>query len=139
MSTAASTNVATAAVAPNPKLNGSMRNFPNAPQIYLILNGTRRWIPDMTTLTNLFVSGTTSTADPNLGDITEDSPLTSGAVLVQASGSPQVYLLTNFHKLWIPTMDIFNQYHFDLKKVQVVSPILLQFIPSGPDVQGPTS
>jgi hypothetical protein len=142
MSTAASTDAATAAagtVAPDPKDNGSLRQLPDSPQIYLILNGLRRWIPDMTTIGNLFVSGTTAKSDPNLGDIEEGAPLTSGTVLAQASGSDPIYLVTNSKKMWIPSMDILNSYHFDLGKVQVVAPILLNSIPSGPDVQGPTS
>ena len=142
MSSAASPNAATAVagtVAPDPKDNGSLRQLPDSPQIYLILNGLRRWIPDMTTLIGLFVSGTNAVSDSNLGNIEEGAPLTSGAVLAQGSGSAEIYLVTNANKMWIPSMDVFNAYHFDLGKVQVVAPILLNLIPSGPDVQGPTS
>lgn len=143
MSTAASKDAGTAPVgitpAPMPQYNGTLREAPNAPQVYLILNGLACWVPDATTLDNLFVPGANPLLDPNLNEIEQGNGLTSGAILAQGTGTSPVYLITNGVKMWIPTPDIFNAYMFNSKLIQFVDPILLDFIPNGPDVEGPSS
>jgi hypothetical protein len=144
MSTAVTSSEATAAPVgitptPMPQLNGTLRQAPGAPQIYLVLNGLRCWIPDMTTLTNLFLPGVTAVSDPNLDQISVGNPLTSGAVLGQADGTAPAYLITNGVKMWIPDSNTFNAYQFNSKCIQFVQPVLIDFIPIGPNVEGPTT
>ena len=124
---------------PMPQLNGLLLQLPGNPKVYLVVNGFRCWIPDSATFNNLFPSGATIVQDINIGAISEGPPITSGAVLAQASGAAAVYLVTNGQKCWIPSPDIFNRYQFNGGTVQVVAPILVNSIPSGPDLQGPTS
>lgn len=124
---------------PMPSLNGLQLQLPGAAPVYLVLNGYRCWIPDPQTYHNLFLSGATIVQDINIGVVSEGPALSSGAVLASAEGSPAVYLVTNGVKMWIPNPDIFNRYQFNAGAIQVVAPILINSIPSGPDVQGPTS
>ena len=124
---------------PMPELNGLLLQLPGAPQVYLVLNGFRCWIPDPTTFNNLFVPGATVYLDINIGVVSEGPAITSGAVLAQAAGSPTIYLVTNGVKMAIPSPEIFNRYQFNWNTVQVVAPVLINFIPNGPDVQGPTT
>ena len=138
---AAAAGTAQAGVTPQPmpELNGLLLQLPGAPQVYLVLNGFRCWVPDPATFTNLFVSGATIIPDINIGVVAEGQPLTSGAVLAQASGSAPVYLVSNGVKSWIPTPAIFSRYQFNASKIQVVAPILINSIPNGPDVQAQTT
>ena len=139
LAAAAGTTQAGTTPQPMPELNGLLLQLPGAPQIYLVLNGFRCWVPDQTTFNNLFVSGATIVQDINIGVVSQGQALTSGAVLVQGSSSPQVYLLNNGFKCWIPTPTIFSRYQFNGSSIQVVAQAILNAIPNGPDVQAQTT
>ena len=124
---------------PMPQLNGLLLQLPGAAPVYLVLNGYRCWIPDSTTYNNLFVSGATIVQDINIGVVSEGAALSSGAVLAQASGSPTVYLVSNGEKWGIPSMDIFTRYQFNASNIQSCAPVIINAVPNGPDIQGPTS
>jgi hypothetical protein len=124
---------------PMPQLNGLQLQLPGAAPVYLVLNSFRCWIPDPTTYQNLFVPGATVVPDINIGVVSEGPAITSGAVLLQGSASPQVYLITNGVKMWIPSPAIFTRYQFNAAKILVVPQIVINSIPTGPDVQGPTT
>jgi hypothetical protein len=127
------------APSPMPELNGLLLQLPGAPTIYLVVNGYRCGLPDQTTYQNLFVPGAMVVQDINIGVVAEGPVITSGAVLVQGSSSPQVYFVSNGEKMWIPTPTIFSRYQFNSAKIQVVAQILVDSIPSGPDVQPQTT
>ena len=141
MSTAVSKNAGTAPVGvtpqPMPSLNGTLQQNQGEPQIYLVLNSLLCWVPDTTTLGNLFLPN--AKINPNADEVSAGTPLTSGAVLAQADGTSPCYLVTDGQKMWIPNSDIFNAYQFNSKNIQFVAPIILDSIPTGPDVEGPTS
>lgn len=124
---------------PMPELNGLLLQLPGAPPVYLVLNGFRCWVPDTTTFNNLFVSGASIFQDINIGVVSEGPALSSGAVLAQAAGNPTIYLVTNGMKYPIPSPAVFNRYQFNFGTVQVCAPIIINSIPNGPDVQGPTT
>ena len=124
---------------PMPQLNGLLLQLPGAAPVYLVLNGYRCWVPDPGTFQNLFVSGASIFQDINIGVVSEGPALSSGAALIQGAGTPQVYLVTNGVKMWIPTPTIFTRYQFNSAAIQIVSQVVLNSIPTGPDVQGPTS
>ena len=123
---------------PMPQLNGLLLQLPGAAPVYLVLNGYRCWVPDPGTFQNLFVSGASIFQDINIGVVSEGPAITSGAVLAQAAGSPTIYFVTNGGKMGIPSPAVFSRYQFN-SKIYVVPPILINLIPNGPDVQGPTS
>lgn len=124
---------------PMPELNGLLLQLPGNPNVYLVINGYRCWVPDSGTFTNLFISGATIIQDINIGAVSEGPPLTSGAVLAQGSSSPQVYLVSNGFKCWIPTPAIFSRYQFNASNIQGCAPVIINSVPNGPDVQAQTT
>ena len=125
--------------APAPQLNGLLLQLPGASPVYLVINGFRCWVPDPTTYNNLFVGGATVVSDLGVGAVSEGAALTSGAILAQGNASPQVYLVSNGVKMWIPSPDIFARYQFNAAQIQVLPQIVIDFIPNGPSLNGPTS
>ena len=124
---------------PMPQLNGLLLQLPGAAPVYLVLNGYRCWVPDSSTFSSLFVSGATIVQDINIGVVAEGPAISSGAVLAQANGSPQVYLVTNGQKMWVPSSAIFSRYQFNSSNIDGCAPIIINSVPNGPDLQGPTS
>jgi len=124
---------------PAPEINGLLLQLPTNPATYLVLNGFRCLVPDPQTMQNLFNNNPTITPDINIGLVAEGNPLTSGAVLVVANGDPTVYLVTNGVKMGIPSPGVFNDYQFNWGKIQTIPLAVLNCIPTGPIVQGPTS
>lgn len=123
--------------APHPELNGLILQLPGAPQLYLVLNAFRCWIPDPQTANNLFNSGFTIVPDINIGVVALGAPLTSGAILAKGDASDTVYLVTNGVKMGIPSPDVFNRYQFNWNKIQTFPQIVIDYLPTGPVVQGP--
>jgi hypothetical protein len=105
--------------------------------VYLVMFGTRRHVPDETTYFNLFANWDGIIIDPDLGSIPEGPPLTSGALLMRATGTAPVYLLTNGLKHWVTSQEAMTRYAFDYDKVQEWLPIAVDSIPSGPDINWP--
>ena len=124
---------------PMPQLNGLLLQLPGAAPVYLVLNGYRCWVPDPTTFNNLFVSGASIVQDINIGVVSEGPALSSGAVLASAAGSPTVYLITDGEKWGIPSMDIFTRYQFNSSNIESCAPVIINAVPNGPNVDGPTS
>ena len=125
--------------APAPQLNGLLLQLPGAAPVYLVLNGFRRWVPNPQTFQNLFASGATIVSDIGIGSVSEGAALTTGAVLAKGQGSAPVYLVSNGVKMWIPNPDIFARYQFNGAKIVEVPQILIDCIPSGPNLEGPHS
>ncbi|HKR23206.1 MAG TPA: hypothetical protein VJS17_11455 [Pyrinomonadaceae bacterium] len=139
LATAAGSAQVGATSAPMPELNGLILQLPGAAPLYLVLNAYRCWIPDPQTLQNLFIPGATITPSINIGVVSEGAALTSGAVLVQGDASPQVYLVSNGVKMWIPDEATLNRYQFSKAQIQIVPQVVIDFLPNGPNVQEPTS
>ena len=141
MTTQASTNSEATAqtgavLEPDPKRNGELLKLPGSAQVYLVLNGFRRWLPPPLTFQLLFVSNAKITEDPNLGDIPEGRALSSQAVLIKELEEAEIYLFTDGVKMWVPTPDIFNLYQFDWNKLGQFSAAFMDAIPKGPDIEG---
>ena len=123
---------------PAPQYNGTLRQAPNTAPVYLVINGALCWIPDPQTFNNLITPGAKIITDPNLDEIAVGTPLTSGAVLAKASGDQPTYLVSNGVKMWVPNPTIWGDYQFNWGQVQTVPFIVIESIPSGPDLQGPS-
>ncbi|HKR15473.1 MAG TPA: hypothetical protein VJT15_25625 [Pyrinomonadaceae bacterium] len=124
--------------APAPELNGLLLQLPGAPQVYLVINGFRRWVPDTGTFNNLFVLGAKIVQDIGIGAVSEGDALSSGAMLIKGSSSVNIYLLSNGVKMWIPSPTIFQINQFNSAAVLTLPQIVVDSIPSGPDIQPPT-
>lgn len=121
---------------PRPEMNGRLIALEGHPQIYLILNGYRRLVPDWETFQRLFAN---APIEPfgTLNHISRGAPLSNGAMLVRGKDVNKTYLLTDQVKMWIPNPTIFEQYHFDMSQCEVDSQIVVDYIPEGPNVEGP--
>jgi len=119
---------------PRPELNGLRVKMPNRQEIYLIDSGYRRWIPNQATYDNLFRDRSGIISDINVDAIPLGANITSGAMLARASGTAPVYLIDQNVKRWIVSPAIFDQYWFASKQICTVSPVIINAIPSGPNI-----
>ncbi len=116
------------------KYDGERVKASNSGPVYLILHGHLRWIPNPGTYTNLFASWDDILVSDYLVDNVPQGPaLTNGAVLAKGS-HPQTYLVTNGQKLWIPNPETFKKFGFNAGKVVTVPDVVIDFIPTGPNV-----
>lgn len=123
---------------PHPELNGLLLQLPGNPKIYLVINGFRCWVPNPTTFNNLFVPGATVTPDVNIGVVSEGPALSDGAVLAKSTVADPVYLVSNGVKRWIPSQEIFSRYQFNGANIQLVAPVIMDSVPSGSNIDGPS-
>ena len=116
---------------PRPDLNGLRVKLPNAPAIYLIDQGYRRWIPDPPTYDNLFRNWDGVVVDIDIIEIPEATPLSHGASLARAAGTAPVHLVSNGQKRWVTSPAVMDKYWFAWNKVVEVPASLIDSIPSG--------
>ena len=121
---------------PRPELNGHVYAIEGRPEIHLVLNGYLRHVPDWETYQRLF-KGATIEPVGTLSHISKGPALTKGAMLVRGKDVNKTYLLTDKVKMWIPNTTVFEQYHFDMAQCEIDSQIVVDFIPEGPNVEGP--
>lgn len=121
---------------PRPELNGRVYAIEGRPEIYLVLNGYLRHVPDWETFQRLFAKATIEPVG-TLAFISKGASLTKGAMLIRGKDVNKTYLLTDKVKMWIPNTTIFEQYHFDMAQCEVDPQIVVDFIPDGPNVEGP--
>lgn len=126
--------------APRPDLNGLRITPPGENQpVYLILEGTRRHIPNPATYDNLFIDWSGIYVAIDIDQLPEGPALTDGALLANAAPRPgeefpgPVHLITNGKKWWVTSLA--TRYHFDMKKSRLVPPVFMDFLPSGPDLK----
>lgn len=122
---------------PRPELNGQILQLTGQSKVYLVLNGFRCWIPDQQTFNGVFASGSAPIVDPNVNLISEGPAISVGALLAKGDQSDTVYFITNKVKMAIPNGEVFNDYHFNWGSIQTYPQIVIDFIPTGPNVEGP--
>ena len=125
-----------AAPEPHPELNGYLLKLPNTDPIYLILDGYRCHVPDFPTFQNLFRDGAAVFQEPLLNVVAQGPALSQGALLVRSdvTKDAKVYLLSNGVKRWIPNPEIFNLYQFNASRIVSLPVIVINSIPTGPDI-----
>ena len=133
---AAATN-ADAGPEPRPEFNGLLVQVTGLPQVYLVINGYRCWVPNYDTFLNLFPSNASIKNDTGVILIAQGPDLSNGAVLAKSSSDANIYLVSNKMKMWIPSPAIFQRYQFNGSKVLTVAPVIMDAVPNGPDLQGP--
>ena len=95
----------------------------NGPEVYVLENGTRHWIPDIETFNNFNfkwenlkkVSNLILESYPQADDWKKSKKYPDGTLL-RGSG-PKVYLIELEKKRWIPTANIFNGSDFGWKYI----------------------
>ncbi|SFB26223.1 hypothetical protein SAMN04515620_13231 [Collimonas sp. OK607] len=106
----------------------------NGGAIYLVKNGQLQWIPDPATYNNLFVSWNgVVVSDYLINSIPHGPALATGAILAKG-GSATVYLITNNQKQGIPDMATFNKFYFNSKTIVTLPQIVVDYLPTGPNV-----
>lgn len=81
-------------------LNGMLLQRPGDDTTYLVLGGRRHEVPDARILALLFRSKPPVRMDIDFETVDEGDPLSSGACLVRATNSAEVYLVPGSSKLW---------------------------------------
>jgi hypothetical protein len=115
-----------------PDLAGVRMKLPNDPAIYLIdPDGYRRWIPDPETYNNMFRNWDGVIVDIDVNDIAVASQLSHGALLIKASSSAPVYLLSNGIKRWITAPEVMDKYYFSWDRIYQMPPAVVDAIPRG--------
>jgi hypothetical protein len=123
---------------PRPDLNGKrLRNVANK-AVYLVDEGTTRLIPNDKTYDNLFVNKDGIIDDPHINLITPGPQITDGAILSLPINSSPLYLIDNGKKRLILSTEATKYYNFNWDKVVKIPQILLDFIPTGPSIPGPS-
>lgn len=117
-------------------LNGLRIQKPGHAEIFLIVEGTRRLIPNPVTYENLFLSWNGITQDVNIDDIDRGADLTDKALLARERNITTVFLITNDSKFGIPSEQVFNQFYFSWDKVWELPPVALGAIPDGGVLNG---
>ncbi|GAA3028639.1 hypothetical protein GCM10020000_01440 [Streptomyces olivoverticillatus] len=118
----------------HPELNGLRVKGINGPEIYLILDGRRHWIPNPATYNNLFRdwNGIQTIVDPD--SIDNGGQLSDGAFLGKSPNAPEVYLISNGVKRWITSPAAMDKYYFNWNRIKYVEPVALQAIPQGGNI-----
>jgi hypothetical protein len=116
--------------APRPEFNGLRIKVPGQPEIYLVEEGYRRWIPNPTTYNNLIRDWNGIREDAGVADIPRGVDIAPGAVLAKGSTAPS-YFVDTLVKRWITSPSTMDKYYFNWNRIVVVPDILLQNIPSG--------
>ena len=119
---------------PRPDLNGLRVKLPNAPEIYLIDEGYRRWIPDPATYNNLFRDWNGIVVDIDINAIPLSMPISSGAILARGNGTAPVFLISNGVKRWITSPAAMDKYYFAWNRVYVVPVAFVNSIPNGSNI-----
>ncbi|RLU82993.1 hypothetical protein CTZ27_28820 [Streptomyces griseocarneus] len=118
----------------HPELDGRRVKGLNEDAIYLIIDGTRHWIPNPATYNNLFRGWDGILTVVDTGSIDNGGQLSDGAFLGKAPDAPQVYLISNGHKRWITSPAAMDKYDFAWNKIASVSSVALAAIPNGASI-----
>lgn len=126
-----------AASAPQPKYNGGLYQLRDHLEIYLVLNGYLRLVPDWETFQRLFKDAPINPA--RTLDFTSQGPaLTKRTMLIRGDEVNKTYLLVDKVKMWIPNPTVFEQYHFNMAQCCVLPQFVVDLITNAPDnVEGP--
>ena len=128
------------AARPRPDLNGHRVQLRDHLEIYLILNGYLRHIPDWESYQRLFNGK--APIDPiqpwEFDAIGKGPALTKRTMLIRGDEVNKTYLLVDKVKMWIPNPTVFEQYYFDMAQCCVLPQFVVDFITDAPDnVEGP--
>jgi len=123
------------AVQPNTDYDGYRVKSDDRPEIYLVMFGYRRWIPNPATYNNLFRDWNGILRFPNRdaldNAIPEGAGIWDGAVLARGATLSPVYLITDNVRMWVTAPAVMDKYYFAWNKVVVVPNAIIQSIYNG--------
>ena len=141
-------------MAPRPDLNGLRVQQYGDPNVYLIDEGLRRWIPTPEVMARLFTPGAGVMhrydaaapgviLDLHVNQMDAGLQLPGECVMFQASDSPQVFLLDhdaggNQIKRWITSPAAMDRFQFDWAKIKRWNvPLAKLALADGPEISWP--
>ncbi|HEV7643459.1 MAG TPA: hypothetical protein VGO50_05885 [Pyrinomonadaceae bacterium] len=119
--------------APKTVIDGARIRDERTGAIYLGLDGKLRHVQSGGTMNNLFKDGSVINI-PNADEFPIGSPVTDGTYLAKTPSAPEIYLVIDGKKRWIPSQTIFDRYNFNMARVQMLSAQDIALIASGPDI-----
>jgi hypothetical protein len=121
----------------HPELNGKRVQKPGHPEVYLIVDGQKRHIPDRFTYNRLFRDSNGIIQDPNLNQIDSGPAIYSGALLAKGPGTDPVWFVDAATRLKrrVASPAAMDKYHFDWGQIESVSIYVLDAIISGFDLE----
>jgi hypothetical protein len=141
-------------MAPRPDLNGLRVQQYGDPNVYLIDEGVRRWIPSAAVMAQLFTlgadwvykydpTGSGVILDLYVNQIDAGRQIPDDCIMFQAADSPQVFLRDrdadgNLIKRWINSATAMDRFQFDWGKINHWNvPLADLGWPDGPDISWP--
>jgi hypothetical protein len=141
-------------MAPRHDLNGLRVQQYGDPNVYLMDEGLRRWIPDAEVMARLFMLGADWVhrydaaapgviLDLHVNQMDAGRQLPEECVMFQAADSPQVFLLDcdcdgGQIKRWITSAATMDRFQFDWGKIKRWNvPLAKLGLPDGPDISWP--
>lgn len=115
---------------PRPDLNGLRVQEPGHPEIYLIDEGRKRHIPDPETFDDLFRDWNGVQQDLHLDEIETGPTISHAAVLAQAKGAAEVWLVDAGIKRHVTSPAVMDKYNFRWPTTRVDA-ILINSIMTG--------
>jgi hypothetical protein len=119
---------------PRHDLDGSRLTPPSKDRIFVVYYGLLHYIPNPTTYNNLFKTWDGIVTTTDIPNIARGQDISVGAVLARGADTAPVYLVTGGQKLWITTSEIFNAFQFNWDAILVIPEILIDSIPTGPNI-----
>lgn len=120
---------------PQPEFNGRRAKGTGRLAIYLVDRGYLRHVPNPETYGNLFPDWEGLDETQDVLELPLGKPIDDGAILAQAEGEDQVYLVERGVKRPLASREILKKYYFDEKKIKKVPKILLLSLVTGPTIQ----
>jgi len=141
-------------MAPRPDLNGLRVQQYGDPNVYLIDEGVRRWIPSAAVMAQLFTlgadwvykydpTGSSVILDLYVNQIDAGRQIPDDCIMFQAADSPQVFLRDrdadgSLIKRWISSAAAMDRFQFDWGKINHWNvPLADLGWPDGPDINWP--
>jgi hypothetical protein len=119
-------------------LDGARLRKPGEAAVWLIFQGLRHHVADSDTYSALFANDRGVVDDIHVCEIAMGPELNHGSCLARAQGEVSIYLVFGRPRpirCYIPTLESFAEFGFDMDKVCDVPRILLDAIPVGPELQ----
>jgi hypothetical protein len=101
--------------------------------IYLAVDGKLRHVLSEAIMNNLFKDWSVVSI-PNAEEFPIGSPLADGTYLAKTPSAPEIYLVVEGQKRWIPSQVVFDRYNFNGNRVQMLSAEQMAIISTGPNI-----
>lgn len=106
--------------------------------IFLIDEGKRRHIEDMVTFQGLFLDHVKPGGVIDIDNVPLGNEIKHGSVLICGGNDEGIFLYDYYNGSWkrrhIASMDVFNSYCFDIKKVETIRAEILDGLQKGPEI-----